>query len=188
LTDEAELGRDIGEGSYGTKKAAKMSELLRTSASKLEQSRTLLLIISQVRENIGALFGEKYKRSGGKALDFFASQIVWLSHLKLLEKSINKIKRPYGIIVKAKVKKNKIAPPMREAQFEFHFNYGTEDLLASIQWLKEVNKLPSNLREIDLDSLDDKTYIQLTAEAAEAVKVAWAEVEETFLPKRSKYV
>jgi len=187
LSDEAEMERDIGEGSYGTKKAAKMSELLRIAASKLERSRTLLLIISQVRENIGAMFGEKYRRSGGKALDFYASQVIWLSHMKTLTKTIKKVVRPYGIVVKSKCKKNKVAPPMREATWEFHYMYGTEDVLASVSWLEEVDRLPEKFQKIDWVKVSDAEYNMLREELANEVKTVWKEVESTFLPKRSKY-
>lgn len=187
LSDEAELSRDIGEGSYGTKKAAKMSELLRTSASKLEQAKVLLLIVSQVRANIGVTYGDKQTRSGGKALQFYSSQVVWLARVKNLKKIINKVERPYGIIVKATVKKNKVAPPYREAEFPFLYYYGTDDLQASINWLKSVNRLPNELKDIDLSKLTNSEHRKLTAQAAEIVKQNWNEIEGTFLPKRRKY-
>jgi RecA/RadA recombinase len=65
-----------------------------------------LIIISQIRDKIGVMFGEKHSRSGGKALDFYASLIVWLTELKKIQKTIKGVKRSIGISVKAKEKKN----------------------------------------------------------------------------------
>ena len=70
LSDEGEMEQDIGKDTFGTKKAKLLSRFFRTTAHRIEQSRVLLLVIPQVRDNIGAMFGEKHKRSGGRALDF----------------------------------------------------------------------------------------------------------------------
>jgi recombination protein RecA len=187
LSDEAEMERDIGKGSYGTQKAAKMSELFRTCARKIEQTRVLLLIVSQVRENINVAFGEKYRRSGGKALDFFASQFCWLTHMKTLKRTVKKVERAYGILVKAAIKKNKVGPPMRECQLEFHYGFGTEDLLTSLHWLEQVDRLPEKFSTVVYEKLSDSEYQKLTAEAAQEVKKVWADIESNFAPKRSKY-
>ena len=196
LSDEAEMSRDIDKASFGAAKAKKMSEMFRKITRKQEQANVLLFIVSQVRDNIGALFGEKHKRSGGKALDFYASQVFWLAHIKILKKTINKIERPYGIEIKAKVKKNKVGMPFREADFTFEFGFGINDLLASINWLNEVDRLDA----FDLKKSDFKDYtkgiVDMTSaeyaterqRAAEAVKLVWTEIETTFLPKKSKYV
>lgn len=185
LSDEAEMDRDIGEASYGGSKAKKSSEMFRRLTPKIESSKVLLLVVSQVRDNIGAAFGEKHKRSGGKALDFYASQIVWLSHLGQLSKTINKVKRAYGIEVKAKCKKNKINMPFRECEFEYHFGYGIEDLLSNLNWLEDVGVMKDS--KTDLTKMDDKTYRQYGHDVAEVVKKKWSEVEATFLPARAKY-
>jgi recombination protein RecA len=195
LSDEAEMERDIGEATYGGNKAKALSTMFRKMARRIERSNVLLLVISQVRDNIGAMFGEKHKRSGGKALDFYASQIMWLAHIKTLKKTIKAVERPYGVVIKANIKKNKVAMPFRQVEFEFHFGYGVEDLTASVNWLKEVNKLdsiklkPTSVKDYikELDKLDDADYRKEQHEVAEAVKASWREIEETFMPKRQKY-
>jgi recombination protein RecA len=187
LSDEAEMTRDIGEGSYGTKKAAKMSELFRTVARKLEQTRVLLIVISQVRDKIGVMFGEKHTRSGGRALDFYATHILWLAKLKDLKRTVKGIERSYGIIVNAKIKKNKISVPGRECEMEFHWNYGVEDFLTSINWLQKVKRMPEKYEKINYDKLSDDDYRALTSEIAEDVKRVWLEIESDFKPSRSKY-
>lgn len=195
ISDEDEMDRDPSKGTYGGAKAKKLSEFFRKLTRRQEKANVLLLIISQVRDNIGALFGEKHKRSGGRALDFYASQIVWLAHIKLLKRTINKIERPYGIEIKAKVKKNKVGMPFREADFIFEFGYGINDLLASIRWLEDVDRLNDfNLKKSaiksyihDISLMTSEEYNAEQKAAAEVVKKVWAEVEETFIPKRSKY-
>lgn len=196
LSDDAEMARDIDKGSFGAAKAKKMSEMFRKITRKQEQANVLLLIVSQVRDNIGAMFGEKYKRSGGKALDFYASQVFWLAHTKILKRTINKVERPYGIELKAKVKKNKVGMPFREAEFSFEFGFGINDLLASVQWLNEVDRLDSlDLKKSELKEyitsitkMDTAEYAEERTRAAAAVKQVWAEVEETHMPKRRKYI
>ncbi len=195
LSDDAEMARDIDKGSFGAAKAKKMSEMFRKLTRKQEQSNVLLFMVSQIRDNIGALFGEKHKRSGGKALDFYASQVFWLAHIKILKRTINKVERPYGIEILAKVKKNKVGMPFREAQFTFEFGFGINDLLASVTWLNEVDRLDA----LDLKKGEFKEYVKEIASmptdeyklerarATVAVKQVWAEIETTFLPKRQKY-
>lgn len=197
LSDEAEMERDIDKASFGAAKAKKMSEMFRKMTRKQEQANVLLFIVSQVRDNIGAgIFGEKYKRSGGKALDFYASQVFWLANAGMLKRTINKVERPYGIKLKATVKKNKVGLPFREAHFTFEFGYGTNDFLASLDWLKSVGRLDAlALKESEFkeylkesDSLSDEEFKVERQRATKAVKEVWAEIEQTFIPTRRKYV
>jgi recombination protein RecA len=195
LSDEGEMSRDIGEGTYGAAKAKGLSQIFRKRTREIDATKTLVIVVSQLRDNIGAMFGEKHKRSGGRALDFYASQIVWLHHIGILKRVVKKVERPYGIELRAKVKKNKVGLSLREAEMEFRFGFGIEDLLASVTWLKDVNRL----EEMGLDVIKVKEYLSKTEaltngdyeaerqKAAEAVKRAWAEIETSFLPTRKKY-
>jgi protein RecA len=191
LSDEAEMERELGEATYGMQKAKLLSEFFRTTAGKVGEFRVLLLIVSQVRDNIGAMFGEKHKRSGGRALNFYASQIIWLSHIKTLKRQIKGIERPYGVVIKAKVKKNKVGLPLRECEFEYHWGYGVEDNLASLQFLKDCKRLESfgdlGAYYKRTQAMNDAEYHAEGERLAAMVKEVWSEVETTFLPTRRKY-
>src|SRR5258708_1501143 len=171
LTTEDEIKRDLGDQGYGTAKAKMLSEMFRKLTRKIEQSNVLLMIVSQVRDNIGAMFGDKHKRSGGRALDFYASQIVWLAKLKTLDRTINKVKRAYGVEIKANVKKNKVGLPHRTCEFDFLFGYGVDDLAASLAWLHDIGRLGEtdfSAADIEaIDKMDTATYNNAQAKAVE---------------------
>jgi recombination protein RecA len=171
LSDKDELDRDIEKGSYGASKPKKLSELFRRLAKTIENSKIHLMVISQTRDKIGVMFGEKHSRSGGKALDFYASQIVWLSELGKIKKTINKVERVIGVNIKAKCKKNKIGMPFRECEFPIVFGYGIDDDEANMHWLKSIGLKVEELKQ----------------DTKELVKEKWGEIEENFRPKESKY-
>lgn len=195
LSDDAEMDNDFDKASFGAAKAKQLSKLFRIVARKAEVSQVLLLIVSQVRDNIGVMFGDKHKRSGGKALDFYASQVLWLSQIKMLKKTLNKVERPYGVVIKGKVKKNKVGLPFREAEFTFKFGYGVEDLGAGVEWLHEIGRtkdidLPKDDVKEFIANLDDMSLDEYNSErdkVSAVVKTIWAEVEQSFLPTRTKY-
>lgn len=195
LSDDAEMESEIGKATYGMAKAKGLSTFFRKTARKIERSNVLLLVVSQVRDNIGVTFGEKYKRSGGKAMDFYCSQVLWLANIKTIAKTINKVERPIAVAIKAKVKKNKVGLPFRDAQFLFKFGYGVEDLGASINWLlevgrtKDINLNPAEAKEYlaSLETMTNDEYRQELTNTSKVVKQVWAEIETTFLPTRRKY-
>lgn len=197
LSDAAEIGREIDKGSFGAEKAKKLSELFRKLVKHVEQSRLNLMIISQVRDAIGVTFGRKHRRSGGKALDFYASQILWLSETGKLSKTIRGIKRPVGVSVKGYMDKSKVGLPYRTCAFDILFGFGVDSVGSSIKYLEEVGKL--NLVEPGLtktklvglrrriDKMGDVEYRKVDRRLAEAVRRTWSSVEGEFLPTRRKY-
>jgi recombination protein RecA len=203
LSDRDEMDRAMDKGSYGTAKARKMSELFRRLVQKIEKKNVTLLIVSQVRENIGVTFGRKYTRSGGKALDFYASQVIYLAQKRTIDKTIKGVTRPIGVEIKAKNDKNKCGLPYRECEFTIEFGYGVDDFGANLSWLfevkhvngpvvdlvgslkeqRDVNKVISDMRMLT----SKEEYAEYNSILSKEVITHWQAVETEFLPKRRKY-
>jgi len=195
MTDQSESSRGIEEGTYGTGKSKKLSELFRRLNRKLNKSNMTVIFISQTRENIGVTFGEKYTRSGGKALRFYASQEVWLANVQKVKKTVKKIERPIGTRVRAQVKKLKVGMPFRTCDLEVIFGYGIDDLASNGAFLDSVKRLNATglsdeeakklLR--DRRELSDDEFKDASSRFDQAVRQVWPEIEEGFVPSRRKY-
>jgi len=186
LSDEAELKLEPGKGTYGASKAKGLSAMFRKIVASVEASNVNLMIISQIRDKIGVMFGEKHSRSGGHALDFYASHIVKLAYLGRIKKTVKGITLPVGISIKAQTQKNKIGFNFRDCEFDFRNAFGIDDVAASGAWLKE-KKRASIWKGETIDDLDKDDYLEMQEVLAAQVKKVWAEVETSFLPKWSKY-
>lgn len=188
---EKDLEDALGDHGFGVQKPKLLSEMFMRLVRTLNEKQVTLFIISQVRENIGGM-GAKYVRSGGKALDFYASQIVWLRQVKTIEKSVEKITRAVGINVLAKCTKNKIGPAFREAPLEILFGYGVDNLHSSLYWLKDSNpkrleeELGMNAARLQhrYERLNDK---ELIAKVDTCVRDEWRRLEEKFSIPARKY-
>ena len=194
ISDDAEMKRDLDAGTFGATKPKKISELFRRLNRQLSASNCTLGIISQVRANIGVMFGEKQTRSGGKALDFYSSQIVWLSQTGKVEKTIREQKRVIAIEVKSKCKKCKVGNPFREAEFPIIFGYGVDDEQSMIDWLMKIKALSkeegdASKKELDrIKKVGDKAALQTVRKyLVERTKTEWAMLEEALAPKMRKY-
>jgi len=155
----------------------------------MEDKDTTLFIISQVRDNIGATFGKKHIRSGGKALNFYTHQVSWLAEIEKLKKTFKGDTRTYGIRVRAKIERNKTAKPFREAEFIILFDYGVDDIGSNLAWLygPEVKKLVWDDTEFSRNDLI--THIEkngLEDELANMVEEEWLNIEENIKPNRKR--
>lgn len=174
LSDRAEMERKIDEGSYGMGKAKMLSQLFRRLVRDLSSKDVTVFFISQVRDNIGVTFGRKTTRSGGRALDFYSSQILYLSQLGKLDRTISNVKRVTGVKIRAQVDKNKVGLPYRECEFSIKFGYGIDDWKACAEYWKQVTgEIVS--KDTPLEQLQ------------KMVTDSWWEIENKFLPQTSKY-
>jgi recombination protein RecA len=191
LSDQSELDRDINAtNTFGTQKARKLSEFFRRLNKKLSKSNVTFLVISQVRANIGVTFGQRYTRSGGKSLDFYASLIVWLSQVKKLRQTKKGIARIIGILIKAHVTKNKVADAFRDCTFPIRFGFGLDDVEAHLEWLELVKTISKKERQEYSKKgrlADTSEYKELRKELGKMVKSRWDEIEESFAPNKKKY-
>jgi recombination protein RecA len=192
LTDRAEVERDMNAGTYGAEKAKKMSQLFRRLVGRLSTSNVTLIIISQVRSKIGITFGRKTTRTGGRALDFYASQVLYLAQAGKVVQTTHNVRRATGVIVKAKCDKNKVALPYRDATFEISFGYGVNDIWACLSWLKvtgflgDLGLTPKTMKDYAHELMTNPDPGK-TAEIHEVVERRWYELETKFLSPHRKY-
>lgn len=199
-SDRAEMKRVQSrkdEGTFGMDKQKAANRMFRTVNPKVDAGRVCVFVINQVRTKIGVTFGEKSTRTGAGALNYFASQIVYLNNMEKIRREIGsgntKIKRVTGVQIQAKCRKNKVGMPQRDCEFPIEFGFGIDDVAASVTWLKEVGRLDAaGINNVagylrDTARMSSEDYRARSQKLAVIVRQIWEEIELEFLPTRRKY-
>lgn len=191
--------KEIGKRDYPDKPRI-LSEQLKQVASLVDNTKSLVMIISQTRQNIGVMFGPKKRRAGGDALRFYSTHEMWLA----VGEHIRQKGRDVGIVARIKVSKNKLTGKQREVEVPILVDYGIDDVGSMIDWMieekfwqqqkkekgKEENKSPidtlsdfgvSMTRDKLIEYFDDVPRLETLKEV---VAECWMRVEGEIATKR----
>jgi len=185
-------------GSYGDGKAKVNSAMLRQIIGKpLQESGSILIIINQTRDNVGALpFQSKKTRSGGHALHFYACLEMWSSVFKRIKKTVKGKSRQLGIQCRIQIKKNRITGRERTITIPIYHSFGIDDVGSCVDYLIEEGHWPQKkssilAEEFRFKGSKSKLIRYIEAEGMEKdlksiVEDVWNEIEEACEIKRKR--
>lgn len=194
-TKDADTGDNDAKvtGSYGDGKAKKNSENLRKVLQGVRETGSILIVLAQTRDNFD--FGwEKKSRAGGHALRFYATVEIWSSIVGQITKVVNGNKRPIGVNVGLKLKKNRITGKTYTVETDIYPSYGIDDVGTCVDYLVEEKhwkktKQTIEAVELSISATRDKLIRTIEERGLEnelrsIVGKVWREIEEASKPNR----
>jgi len=183
LTPRAEIDGDVGDQQIGLQ-ARLMSSALRKFSAVAAKTNTIVLFINQTRMKIGAMWGNPETTPGGMALKFYASVRIEL-------KRIGQLKHGEEIIgnrVKAKIVKNKVAPPFKVVEYDIYYNEGISrfsDVINTGLGLEVIKKSGSTImfgeEKLGVGMEQSKQFLRDNPDVLERIKVVLKQkIDTTF--------
>jgi len=187
-------------GSYGMAKAKANSVGVRKALAGLRDTGSILIVISQTRDNVGAVgFQSKKTRSGGKALRFYATAEIWTAVGGQIKKKVRKKNRNVGVKVVIKLKKNRITGTLHEVWTSIYPSYGVDDIGSNIdyllgeEWWKKTKQI-IKAKEFKLEFSREKLIKAIEANPKKVRRLGrivgrcWKEIQEACeLDRKRRY-
>lgn len=139
LLDKQKAARQKGKEepkSYGMERAKVHSQRMPGLISKMQKSRSILIIVAQSRDNVNAgMFEKQETRSGGTALKFYAQAELWMAVSSQIKKKVNEIDRRIGIVSRVRIEKNRISGKDRTVKIPIYYTAGMDEIGSCIDYL-----------------------------------------------------
>ncbi len=185
LVPKAEIDGDMGDSHVGLH-ARLMSQAMRKLTGIVSKTNCVVIFINQLREKVGVMFGNPETTTGGRALKFYASVRIDVRRVEALKQNGEVI----GNRTRAKIVKNKVAPPFREAEFDIMFGEGISregdilDVAANLDIVQKSGAWYAYLGEkIGQGRENAKIYLKqnpdVCEEIANAIREHYAEADES---------
>ena len=184
------------KGSYGMAKARMASNVFRRLRKRFKETNSLLLVISQTRDNVDPMSHSKKTRSGGKALKFYSTHEIWGAVTKKINKTVNKNSYEIGGDIQWKITKNKLTGRNRTVTFPIYNDIGVDDVASCIDFLEKhggLEKTSNTYKIPELDLKGTKEKIIRTIEdndlenkLSKLCEEKWIEIEKSLRLKRKR--
>lgn len=203
ISEEAEIKRaeDLADGkklkgTYGTQKAREISAGLRLVSQRVKSKNMIVFVISQVRQQIGNVSRVRsFTRSGGKALDHYSSQVVWLAEIESITRTVAKKKYKVGKTVQVRVAKNRLYREGAIVNIDILDRHGIDDIGTMINWLEDYGFIQKRKQSYIFDGVSatkDKLIreiennLSMYNRLVDYTQKRWNEVEDKLKPRRKR--
>jgi RecA/RadA recombinase len=195
--DKLAKGEKLEKGTYGTQKAKEVSAGLRLVSQRVKKKNMIIFVVSQVRMKIGDVSRVRsFTRSGGKALDHSASQVVWLAEKGAIYRTLKGDRKfKIGKKVQVRISKNRLYREGAIIEIDILDRHGIDDIGTMINWLDSWKFLKKSKQTYEFGGVkagrdgfikkienDPKLYAKLV----DYLQKCWDEVEDKLKPKRKR--